>query len=122
MLIEIVEWSMAAAADSSGCTLENIFQVVIVVLIQATQLYRFLRALQLSFDHAVLCTVMCFSPQTTIGPQLSFGAEPVRGLDQRDQQGSPDRADPGNQAKQSPCLVLLAFQQQIPTYLLAQQT
>ena len=43
MLIEIVEWPTAAAADSSGCTLENIFQVVIVVLIQATKRYRFLR-------------------------------------------------------------------------------
>ncbi len=41
---------------------------------------------------------------------------------QRDQQSRADRADPRNQTKQFPCLVLLAFQQQIPTYLLAQQT
>jgi hypothetical protein len=38
MLIEIVERPIAAA-DSGGCTLENIFEVVIVVLIQATKLY-----------------------------------------------------------------------------------
>src|SRR5258708_33213146 len=44
MLIEIVKRSRAAAG-SGGCTLENIFEVVIVVLIQATKLYRFLRAL-----------------------------------------------------------------------------
>ena len=44
MLIEIVE-RPTAAADSGGCTLENIFEVVIVVLIQATKRYRFLRAL-----------------------------------------------------------------------------
>src|ERR1700739_4689986 len=45
MLIEIVEWPIAAAADSSGCSLKNIFEVVIVVLIQATKRYWFLRAL-----------------------------------------------------------------------------
>ena len=44
MLIEIVERPIAAAADSGGCTLENIFEVVIVILIQATKRYRFLRA------------------------------------------------------------------------------
>ena len=43
MLIEIVERPIAAA-DCGGCTLENIFEVVIVVLIQATKRYRFLRA------------------------------------------------------------------------------
>ena len=37
MLIEIVERPTAAGADSGGCTLENIFEVVIVVLIQATK-------------------------------------------------------------------------------------
>ena len=44
MLIEIVE-RPTAATGCGGCTLENIFEVVIVVLIQATKLYRFLRAL-----------------------------------------------------------------------------
>jgi hypothetical protein len=42
-LVESVEWSIAAGADSSGCTLSNIFEIVIVVLIQATQRYRLLR-------------------------------------------------------------------------------
>jgi hypothetical protein len=35
MLIEIVE--RPTAASSGGCTLENIFEVVVVVLIQATK-------------------------------------------------------------------------------------
>jgi hypothetical protein len=43
MLIEIVE-RPTAAASSGGCTLD-IFEVVVVVLIQATKRYRFLRAL-----------------------------------------------------------------------------
>jgi hypothetical protein len=45
MLIEIVERSAVAAADFGGCTLKNIFEVAVVVLIQATQRYRFFGAL-----------------------------------------------------------------------------
>ena len=43
MIIEIVERSTPAGADSCGCTLKNIFEVVVVVLIQAAKRYRFLR-------------------------------------------------------------------------------
>jgi len=60
MFIDIVERSTTAAADSCGCTLKNVFEVVVVVPIQATKRYGFLSALQLPFDHAVLCTVMRF--------------------------------------------------------------
>src|ERR1700731_799090 len=51
---------------------------------------------------------------------MSLGAESVRRLDQRDQQGRSDRTDPRNLAEQFPRFVLLAFHQQIPPYLLAQ--
>src|SRR5258706_15324343 len=58
-LIEIAERS-TTASDSCCCTLKDIFEVVVVVLIYATKRYGFLGAIYLSIDNAVLRTVMRF--------------------------------------------------------------
>src|SRR5260370_37484418 len=50
--IEIVHWS-SSGARSHGSSFENIFEVVVVVLIQTTNRRGFLGTLQLSFGNAV---------------------------------------------------------------------
>src|SRR5205823_12420720 len=82
--VEIVEGSPPAAGPG-GRTLEDFFHLMVVVLIETTELLGFLGALQLSTDKAELRTVVRLNPQATIGPQLSLASEPVRGLHQRDQ-------------------------------------
>src|SRR5215469_6232501 len=64
---------------------------------------------------------MRFQPQAAVLPQLSFGAEAVRRLHHRDQNGCPDRTDPRNLAQQFPRLVLPALSQEIFPHLLAQE-
>ena len=53
---------------------------MIVVSIEATHLLRLLRMFQLSVHEAVLCTVTGLDAEATLGPQLSLGAEAMRGL------------------------------------------
>jgi hypothetical protein len=57
---------------------------MIVIVIQTPNLLRFLGALQLSANIAVLRTVPRLDAQATIGPQLPLAAEPVWGLYQRE--------------------------------------
>src|ERR1019366_4532552 len=83
-LVEIVERSLPAAGHS-GRTLEDGLHIMIVILIEPTNLLWFLGTLQLSGHVTVLCTVACLDRQTAVGPKLTLGTEPVRGLDQRDQ-------------------------------------
>src|SRR2546427_9375638 len=91
-----------------GRTLEDLFHLMIVVLIETTELLGFLGAVQLSADIAVLCTVVRLNAQATIGPQLPLASEPVRGLDQRDQAGGSNRTDAGNLAQHVRCLMFPA--------------
>ncbi len=77
-LVKIVKRSGGNAGRRSR-TLEDIFQVVVMIGIQSAKLLRFLGALQLSFDIAVLRTVARFQPQAAIGPQLPLGTEPNLG-------------------------------------------
>src|ERR1700737_2733761 len=84
--VEIAERSPTTAGPG-GRTLEDLFHLVVVVLIETTELLGFLGAVQLSADIAVLRTVVGLNAQATIGPQLPLATEPVRGLDQRNQAG-----------------------------------
>jgi hypothetical protein len=61
--------------------------------LEPTQLLGLLGPLQLSGQVAVLRTVARIDRQTAVRPQLPLGAEPMRGLDQRDQQIGPNRTD-----------------------------
>src|ERR1700730_16950393 len=83
-LVEIVERSRGDAGHG-GRTLENILEIVVMILVESTKLLRFLGTSQLSFDVAVLRTVVRLQPKTAVGPQLSLGAKTVGRLDQRDQ-------------------------------------
>jgi hypothetical protein len=58
-------------------TLENIFEIVIVVFVEPTKLLRFLGTLQLSFDVTVLRAVVRLEPKTAVGPDLPLGPKTV---------------------------------------------
>jgi hypothetical protein len=66
-------------------TLEDHFHIMIVILIEPTQLLWFLGTLQLSSDVMVLRAVARLNRETAVGPQLPLGAETMRGLHQRDE-------------------------------------
>src|SRR6267143_3835246 len=55
----------------------------------------------------------------TIGPQLALGTKPVRGLQNTQQFGRPNRANRRNRTQPFPNLVLLAFRQEVSPYFLA---
>src|SRR5713101_7746639 len=93
-LVEIVEHSLAAAGHTRR-TLEDGFHIVIMILIEPTQLLGFLGTLQLSSHVTVLRAVARLNRETAVGPQLPLGAETMRGLDQCDEQRGSDRADRG---------------------------
>src|ERR1700687_1643167 len=77
--VEIMKRS-GTTAGPGGRTLEDLFQLMVVVLIESTELLGFLGALQLSTDKAELRTVVGFNTQATVGPQLPLASETVRGL------------------------------------------
>src|ERR1039458_10352461 len=97
-LIEIMEWSRGTAGPG-GRSLEDLFRLMVVVLIETTNLLGFFGTLHLSANISVLRTVVRLNAQATIGPQLPLAAEPVRGLNERDQAGGPNRTDAGNLAQ-----------------------
>ena len=91
-----------------------------MVGIQSAKLLRFLGALQLSFDIAVLRAVARFQPQAAIGPQLPLGTEPMGRLHQCDQLSRPNRTDTRDLAKQFGCVMLPALGQKILPHFTAQ--
>ena len=97
-LVEIVERSLSAAGHRRR-TLEDGFHIVIMILIEPTNLLGLLRTLQLSAHVTVLRTVARIDRQSAVCPQLSLAAKPMRGLDQRDQQSGSDGADRRNLAQ-----------------------
>src|ERR1700737_4478336 len=98
-------------------TLEDLFHLVVVVLIQTTKLLWLLGALPLSADISVLRAVVRLNAQATVGPELSLAAEPVRGLHQRDQAGGSNRTDAGNLAQQFRGLMFSALGQKLGSHL-----
>ena len=96
-LVKIVKGS-GGDAGPRGRTLEDIFQIVVMVGIQSAKLLWFLGTLQLSFDTAVLRAVVCLQTQPAVSPQLPLGAKPVGRLHQRDQLRRPNRTDTRNLA------------------------
>ena len=92
-----MKWS-SSAAGLRGRTLEDVFEIMVVVVIETTNHQWFLGTLELPFDVTVICAGVCLESQTAVGPQLPIGAESVRCLDQGDQESSPNRTDVGNLA------------------------
>src|ERR1700686_248507 len=78
---------------SRRCTLEDIFQIVIMVEVEPADGQDLLRAFKLATDDAVFPAAVSPQCQTTVGPQLSLGPEAVRCLHQCKQQNGADGAD-----------------------------
>ena len=84
--------------DSSGPksrALKEIFQIVVMVFVEPANGYRFLGTLELSVHHAVFRTGTGLQSQAAVAPQLSFGTETVRCLDEREQKHGADGTDEG---------------------------
>src|SRR5271166_1040981 len=100
----------------AGRTFEHIFQIMIVVAVEATQPNWLLAPLQLSFHVAVLRTIAGLQPKTAVGPQLSLGSETKRSLDQRGHESSSNRTDRRNLSQQLCRAMFAALLDQISSY------
>src|SRR5438132_6245823 len=78
---KILKWSGLYTRPGGG-SFEQTLQIVVVVLVQATNRDLFLGTSQLSFYVAVFASGAGFQCQSAIGPELSLGAKTMRGLDQ----------------------------------------
>src|SRR5208337_4930014 len=76
-LVEIVQRSLLAAGHTRR-TLEDGFHIMVMILIEPTQLLWFLATLHLPAHVTVLGTVARLDRQTAVGPQLPLGAETMR--------------------------------------------
>ena len=68
-----MEWSRGTAGPG-GRTLEDLFHLMVVVLIETTNLLGFFGTLHLSANISVLRTVVRLNAQATIGPQLPLAS------------------------------------------------
>ena len=66
-----------SAGGSRRCTLEDIFQIVIMVAVEPANGQNFLGAFQLASDEAVFPAGVRLQRQTAVGPQLSLGPEAI---------------------------------------------
>src|SRR5271167_4133808 len=114
-VIEIMEWAGMTAGPASR-SFEHVFQIMIVVAVEATQLNWLLAPLQLSFHGAVLRTIVGLQPKTAVGPQLSLGSETKRSLDQRGHESSSNRTDRRNLPQQLCRAMFPALLHQISSY------
>src|SRR5215469_5587083 len=71
---------------SRGRTLEDIFQIVIMVKVQPADGQGLFGAFQLATDEAIFPAGVGPKCQATIGPELPLGTETVRGLNDREDQ------------------------------------
>ncbi len=74
--VKVLQWS-CATTGAHGRTFEDHLHLVVVVLIQTTDLLWLFGALQLSVHITMLGAVVRFHSQTAVGPQLPLAAEPV---------------------------------------------
>jgi hypothetical protein len=94
-IVKLLERPCLGGGNCQG-TLEQIFEIVIVILIESANRCLLPGPLQLSVNVLVLCAVVGFDRQPAVSPQLSLGAKAIRGLEQCDQQGRPDGANRRN--------------------------
>src|SRR6266853_1179869 len=80
----------------SGRAFENVFQIVIMIGIEPASSHELFGTLQLPLQETIFGAGASGQRQTAVGPQLPFGAETMRRLDQSDQQSRSNRADAGN--------------------------
>ena len=94
-LVKVLERSHGRGG-SRRCTLEDIFQIVIMVAVEPADGQNFLGAFQLASDEAIFPAGVRPQRQSTVGPELSLGPEAIGGLHQGDQESGADGADRGN--------------------------
>src|SRR5258708_39009695 len=84
-LVKVLERSHGRGG-SRRCTLEDIFQIVIMVDVEPADGQDLLGAFQLPTDEAIFPTGVGPQRQATVGPELSLGPEALRRLPQTYQQ------------------------------------
>src|SRR2546427_5741644 len=103
-------------------TLEDIFQIVVVVGVESANGQEPFGALELALDKTVFPAAVGLQSQTAIGPELPLGAKAMRRLDQSDQQSRPDRTNRWNLTQPLHRGVLAALGQEIKPHPLAQNS
>jgi hypothetical protein len=93
--VEVLKRSSGCSC-SRRCTLEDIFQIVIMVDVEPADGQDLLGAFPLAADKAIIPTSVCPQRQSTVGPQLPLGAEAIGPLYQSDQQSGADWANRRN--------------------------
>src|ERR1700740_2706922 len=96
--VKVLQWSRATAGAHGG-TLEDLLHLVVVILVQTTDLLWLFGTLQLSIHITMLRAVVRLHCQATVGPQLPFAAKPVGCLHQGQQQCGSQWADQRNLAQ-----------------------
>src|SRR5271168_4708556 len=98
--------------------LKHILQIVITVAVQSANGGVFLGSCELPVDTTVIGAALGLDAKSAVRPQLSLGAETMRGLQDAKPHGGADRTDRRYLAKLFPSLVFLALRQQLPPHLL----
>ena len=75
---------------------------MITVLVKSANGDLFLRSLQLPVDTTVIGAAVCLDAKSAVSPQLPLGSGTVRGLQNTQQYGRPERTDRRNLAEVFP--------------------
>src|SRR5207245_7925330 len=93
---------------------------MVVIFVEAANGHLLFAAPQLALDVVVFPAVAGFQPQSAVGPELSFGAETMLGLDQCHRQSRANRSQGGNLPRFGSDRMLATLRQQFAPGLLAQ--
>src|SRR5213594_4578755 len=93
---------------------------MVMIFVEAANGHLLFAAPQLALDVVVFPAVAGFQPQSAVGPELSFGAETMRGLDQCHRQSRANRSQGGNLPQFGSDRMLATLRQQFAPGLLAQ--
>src|ERR1022692_692917 len=83
--VEILKGS-GCNASQGGRTLEDVFQIMVMVGVEPSDSQHFFGTLQLSIQETIFGAGAGGQGQTAISPELPLGAETMRRLNQSDQQ------------------------------------
>ena len=96
-LVELLERSGEGSGPGRGA-LKDIFQIVIMILVQAADGQELLATSELATHELVFPTAISLQRQAAVGPQLPLGTKTVWRLHQSNQQSGADRTNRGNLA------------------------
>src|SRR5271165_2807903 len=119
LFVKLAKRSLTTAG-AGGRTLKQVFQIVVVVQVQAPNEHRLFAALQLTVDEAIVGAAARLQPQPAVGPELPLAAEAIRRLHPPQQQRDPYRSEPRNRAQPLRLVMLAALLNQILTGVAAQ--